>query len=246
MNELLSRFKWLLIGGGVTLLIVISVLVFVLVGGPGDDQAKVTAPVKTGATPASGGTTLSPPAPIQKVSVQKFNGKGNAKEPFKVGGGVTIFKFDHKGRQNFVVQYSQGDNAQLVVNEIGNVQGSKALGLPAGDYVLDVATTGEWSIQIGQSIVASAPGPPRKLSGSGQAASDFFSLKAGPATFKVSHQGSGTLAPTLLRGTDGSVVTILANELGRFSGSKTVEIPADGVYLVDVIASGAWSIDVSQ
>lgn len=244
MNEFFRKFKWLLIGGSVALLTVVGVLVFVLVNVKAGGQGKITAPART-ARGAPGGTTPSA-APLQKVSRQKFEGKGNAKNRFKSGGGVTIFKFDHRGRQNFVVQYAQGDSAQLLVNEIGNTQGSKAVGMPAGDYVLDVATTGEWSIQVEQSIVESAPGPPRRLSGKGQAASEFIGLKAGPATFRVSHQGSGIFAPTLLRGTDGGVVTVLANELGRFTGSKTVEIPADGVYLVDVIATGGWTIDVSQ
>jgi hypothetical protein len=42
------------------------------------------------------------------------------------------------------------------------------------------------------------------------------------------------------------VVTLLANELSDFTGEKTVEIYADGIYVVDVTASGPWTIDISQ
>ena len=238
MNEFWSKFKWYLIGAGALLLIGIVALVVVLVASS-DEGPMVAAPKPD----AGGGAT---PQRIEKVASQEFEGQGNKKQNFQAGGGLTVFTLSHEGPQNFVVQYGQGSNMQLLVNEIGNFEGSKAVGLPVGTYTLDIATRGQWKVTIDQSVPTEAPAPPKKLEGSGSEASDFFSLKAGPARFRLSYDGEGLFAPTLIKASDGTVITLLANELSRFNGEKTVEIAEDNIYLVDVTASGRWTIDVSQ
>jgi hypothetical protein len=45
---------------------------------------------------------------------------------------------------------------------------------------------------------------------------------------------------------DGTPVTLLANEVKRYSGSKQIPVPEEGIYLIDVIATDPWTIDVSQ
>ena len=238
MNEFWSKFKWYLIGGGVLLLIGVVVLVIVLVASS-DEGPMVAAPkpdARTGETPQR----------IEKVGTQEFEGQGSKKQNFKAGGGLTVFTLSHEGPQNFVVQYGQGNNMQLLVNEIGNFEGSKAVGLPVGEYTLDIATRGEWTVTIDQSVPTEAPAPPKTLEGSGSAASDFFSLKAGPARFRLSYDGEGLFAPTLIKASDGTVITLLANELANFNGEKTVEIVDGNIYLVDVTANGRWTIEVSQ
>ncbi|HEX2150097.1 MAG TPA: hypothetical protein VHI31_08015 [Actinomycetota bacterium] len=238
MNEFWSKFKWYLIGAGCLLLVAIAVTVGVLVANSNEGPV-VAAPERT----AAPGEEVPR---VEKVESQEFEGQGSKKQTFKAGGGLTVFTLTHEGSQNFVVQYGSGDSQSLLVNEIGNFEGSKAVGLPVGDYTLDIATRGRWSVKIDQSVPTEAPLPPKKLEGTGAAASDFFSLKAGPARFRLTYNGSSLFAPQLINAADGTVITLLANELSDFRGEKTVEIFADGIYLVDVTAGGPWTIDVSQ
>ena len=182
---------------------------------------------------------------VERVAGQSFSGKGAKTETFKVGGGLTIIRLSHRGPSNFVVLYGQGQPSSLLVNEIGAYDGSRALGLAAGDYQIKIDSTGDWKIDIEQTTPSSADAPPQKLSGKGQSASKFFTLRPGPANFRVTHSGTGFFAPALLKA-DGSLVTNIANELGQFTGDKRVDIAEEGIYLVDVSANGDWTIDISQ
>ncbi|CAN5877502.1 hypothetical protein BH23ACT12_BH23ACT12_11730 [soil metagenome] len=238
MNQFWSNFKWYLIGAGVLLLVAIAVTVGLLAAN--NNEGPVVAAPEPSAAP---GQELPR---VEKVERQEFEGQGSKKLTFKAGGGLSIFTLTHEGRQNFVVQYGSGEGQQLLVNEIGNFSGSKAVGLPMGDYTLDIATRGRWTAKIDQSVPTEAPLPPKKLEGTGAEASEFFSLKAGPARFRLTYNGTGLFAPQLINSADGSVITLLANELSDFRGEKTVEIFADGIYLVDVAAGGTWTIEVSQ
>lgn len=132
----------------------------------------------------------------------------------------------------------------MLVNAIGKFAGSKALGLAEGTYTLDISTVSKWSVQIDQTVPSSAESPPQKLQGKGQAATNFFSLDDGDVTFRLNHTGTGLFAPNLIR-SDGTPVTLLANELGKFNGSKKVQV-TKGIYLVDVQSKGEWTIDVQQ
>lgn len=236
MNEFWNKFKWYLIGGGSLLLIGAVVLVVVLVVSS-NEGPMVAAP-----SPEPGAEGQA----IEEVDQQEFSGQGSKQQNFQAGGGLTIFTLTHEGGRNFVVQFGQGDDMRLLVNEIGNFEGSKAVGLPVGDYVLDIATLGSWTVKISQSVPEEAPAPPKKLEGDGAEASEFFSLKPGPATFRLNYEGQGLFAPQLIKASDGTVITLLANELSNFSGEKTVEIAEEGIYLVDVAAAGTWSVDISQ
>lgn len=236
MNEFWNKFKWYLIGAGCLLLVAIAVTVGFLVANSNEG------PVVAAPKPSPGQELPR----VEKVESQEFEGQGSKKQSFKAGGGLTVFTLTHSGRANFVVQYGTGQTSNLLVNEIGNYEGSKAVGLPVGDYTLDIATRGQWKVKIDQSVPTEAPLPPKKLEGERAAASEFFSLKAGPARFRLTYKGAGLFAPQLINAADGTVVTLLANELSDFTGEKTVEIVADGIYVVDVTASGPWTIDVSQ
>jgi hypothetical protein len=216
-------------------------LIFVLtqVGKPDE-------PEETGlANQPAGGEQTEKTEGTERVAGQSFSGKGAKTETFKVGGGLTIIRLSHRGASNFVVLYGQGQASQLLVNEIGAYDGSRALGLPAGDYSMKIDSTGDWKVDVEQTTPATADAPPQKLSGKGQAATKFFRLRPGPATFRVSHAGTGFFAPALLKA-DGTLVTNIANELGQFNGDKRIDIAEEGIYLVDVSANGDWTIDVSQ
>lgn len=87
---------------------------------------------------------------------------------------------------------------------------------------------------------------PLKFTGSGQKASDIFTLRKGLAVFDSEHTGGTSNFIVYLLDAKGETVSLVANGIGNFSGSKAARIPADGSYLLNVSADGRWSISVSQ
>lgn len=243
MNDFWSKFKWYLIGGGTLLLVGLVVLVVVLINSGPEEGPMVAAP-EANETEDANGTGQR----IERVRGQEFKGKGTAKQRFEAGGGLTIITMSYEGQQNqnFIVSTKYGDTFELLANERGSFKGSRALGIPAGDYELEITAVGDWTINVDQSLPTQAPSPPKKLEGEGVQASDFFALEAGPATFKLTHRGGNFFGPRLVKAADGTVVVLLANEQGDFTGDKVVEVAEAGLYLVDVVATGEWEIEVNQ
>jgi hypothetical protein len=81
------------------------------------------------------------------------------------------------------------------------------------------------------------------LSGSGQTATEPFELEYGLAVFRMAHQGNRNFIVWLLD-SNGRRVDLLVNEIGSSSGSKAVQIPRDGTYLLQVEADGPWTVQV--
>lgn len=84
-----------------------------------------------------------------------------------------------------------------------------------------------------------------KLSGTGQQASDQFSLESGLSRFKLTHNGASNFAVELLD-ENGDTVELLVNKIGSFDGSKTVGIASSGEYILDVSADGKWTVNIEQ
>lgn len=67
--------------------------------------------------------------------------------------GLATFKMKYTGTSNFIVWLmdDQGTKTELLVNTIGDFDGSKAVGITkAGNYVLSVDGVGDWNIDISQ------------------------------------------------------------------------------------------------
>jgi hypothetical protein len=80
------------------------------------------------------------------------------------------------------------------------------------------------------------------FSGSGQQATELFALPAGLSVFEVEHRASAGDFAVRLLADDGRLVEEIARGSGRFAGSKAVRIPEQGRFLLDVSASGAWTV----
>lgn len=46
--------------------------------------------------------------------------------------------------------------------------------------------------------------------------------------------------------TDGNTIGLAANEIGKAPSDRVVRIPRDGIYLIEALADGAWTLNVSQ
>jgi hypothetical protein len=184
---------------------------------------------------------------VEKNNIALSGTGQQATKKFNLKSGLAVFTMKHTGSSNFAINLldSSGESVDLLVNEIGSFSGKKALGIPAdGQYLLDVTADGPWSVTISQSTPGSPESVPQTFSGKSQDVSPFFSVGEGLATFKMSHNGDSNFIITLLD-SSGNDVELLVNEIGKFNGSKAIQIPTTGTYLLDIQANGPWTIKVS-
>jgi hypothetical protein len=90
-----------------------------------------------------------------------------------------------------------------------------------------------------------ASGSNFKLEGTGQQSSKYFTLKKGMVNFKLTHQGEGHFSATLFN-KDGDYISLLANHIGNFNGSKVVAIKETKEYIINISAGGPWTITIEQ
>ena len=110
-------------------------------------------------------TTPTPTAtPISNVTL---SGQGDDVRSLNAAGtGLGIFSMTYNGQGNFIVwlKDAQGNNIDLLANEIDSYSGEKSAQLSTGTYYLDVTASGPWSIQITSTQVTTAPIIPTPIS----------------------------------------------------------------------------------
>jgi hypothetical protein len=82
------------------------------------------------------------------------------------------------------------------------------------------------------------------LSGSGDDVQSFTATGTGLRIFTMSHTGSRNFA-VVLKDSGGNYMTLLANEIGSYSGKKSERLTS-GTYYLDIKADGSWTIDISS
>lgn len=86
---------------------------------------------------------------------------------------------------------------------------------------------------------------PIELKGTGQQATQRFNLQAGLAVFKMKHEGTRGFIVKVLD-TNGNGIAWPANTIGTYDGSTAEAIRQSGTYLLDITASGAWTVTIEQ
>jgi hypothetical protein len=84
----------------------------------------------------------------------------------------------------------------------------------------------------------------QSFSGRGPQATRLFDLPQGLLVFEVEHRGNEGAFSVRLMAEEGGVVEQLASGDGRFGGSRAIGIPRAGRYLLDVAATGDWTVRV--
>ena len=151
-----------------------------------------------------------------------------------LGTGIYRIHFTHSGVRNFVVwSYDATDDKELLVNEIGNYDGTVLLN-GRSPYSFEITADGEWSYTIepiGESEVES-------FAGRGDYVSDKCSLHSG--VWQFTHDGDSNFVVKLYT-TDGR--SLLINEIGVYSGKKKITIPEGSFAILEVNADGNWTIE---
>jgi hypothetical protein len=83
-----------------------------------------------------------------------------------------------------------------------------------------------------------------RLNGSGDRVKTVL-LKRGLAIFTNYYGGSDNFI-VVLKDSEGKILELLANEIGAYSGQKSLNISREGTYLLEITAggNGKWQIDI--
>jgi len=96
--------------------------------------------------------TIEQPRPSTAPEITSFSGKTQeVTQLFSLSKGLKTFKMKHSGDGNFapILLDKDGNRIELLANEIGVFDGSKAVGIASsGIYVLDVSADGNWELVI--------------------------------------------------------------------------------------------------
>jgi len=85
---------------------------------------------------------------------------------------------------------------------------------------------------------------PATLSGNGDDVVNFAATCTGLRIFTMRYTGTSNFA-VILKDGNGGYLTLLANEIGSYSGKKSEQLTT-GKYYLDVTASGPWSIQIAS
>ena len=118
---------------------------------------------------------------------------------------------------------------------------SQAASTDGGRHALTVRANGSWTVKVEQPRPADAPRT-ASFSGDRETATGFFRLSRGVKDFEMTHKGEGRFTVRLLDENGAKVGRSLAKVKGSFRGSRSVRVPRDGIYLLQVEADGPWTV----
>ena len=252
ISESLSVVK---IGVGILGFLLFCVFISAFVFGMGNGVSKTASaqniqpvqsyqPITAVPTYVTATVQLTPIPTISDIAPISLSGTGQqAAGPTNLMKGLSIFSIKHSGNRHFSIwlKDDKGNNVNLLVNEVGSFDGSKAVEIPNdGDYYFDIDADGKWSLEIEQPRNPSTD-PFSHFFGVGQSSSPLFTLDKGLVIIKMKHSGNRHFS-IWLKDDKGNNVDLLVNEVGSFDGSKAVTVPKTGTYIFDIDADGEWDI----
>ncbi len=212
-------------------------------------------------TPAPEPTPTPPPTPEPEPI--EFSGHGDdVSSKFTLEEGIAIITMTHSGDSNFAIELldNTGGYVELLVNEIGVFDGSKAIGVredniigaKPGIHLLNITADGNWTVLIKQPRPTNGETLPLNLTGKGCGVSPFFVLGEGLTTFSLTHSGDSNFIIELFSA-DGKVEEFLVNEIGSYSGKKAIGVKQGniigarpGIHILSITADGNWTVSISQ
>jgi len=226
-------------------IVVAALVVLGIFFGGDDDDADTSADRSTATTPAPAPEAAPAPAPApapepepQPEPAATFNpvvieGRGDdIIDVPVVTGTAVVATFTHRGSSNFsVVSFdSSGGRIALLVNEIGEYNGTVPLNFSSPPAELEISADGAWTVTI--SDVRDQPRYDGAASGSGD---QVLLITVDAGRLAATHDGRSNFAVLSW----GDRRTLMINEIGAYSG--TVRLP-DAIAL-EIKADGNWTLE---
>jgi hypothetical protein len=181
----------------------------------------------------------------------QLSGAGNQNVPFALHAGLAVFQSLRSANDGYFyidVDDAVGNHLGTIATGSVPVDISYAIPAPAdGTYALDVQSEGGWTVNVSQPTAAYAT-PPAKQRWGGRysQATPLFSLHAGQAAFHAVSPNSTQNWRVTLLDQNGQWVADIVSGPSTPDVSVTIDVPADGVYLLQVLADGDWVVEVQQ
>lgn len=175
----------------------------------------------------------------------EISGSGTTSSDFfDIVGGLTIFEFNNSGSGNFISYLldEEGDELELLVNEIGSVNGKKAMYLPGGKYFINVEHGANWTFNITQPRSFDVKEIPYTFNGSSPDISDLI-LIDGLVEINYNYSGSGNFVVYLLN-EYGDQLELLVNEIDTTSGSTTFKGDGSKYFVSVELADGNYNFNI--
>lgn len=151
---------------------------------------------------------------------------------------IAIARISHGGSGNFAIwSYdADGDQLDLLVNDIGAYEGTRLLNLETAARELEVTAGGAWSIELAPLHQARRIASDGTIDGTGDDVVIADDSAPDASRVALSHSGDGNFAIWAYaeRTTD-----LLVNDVGPYEGK--VRWPG-GTVVLDITAGGAWSL----
>ena len=181
----------------------------------------------------------------------QLSGSSNQIAPFALRAGLATFQSVRAANDGYFyidVVDAAGNHLATIATGSIPLDLSYAVPIPAdGMYALNVQSDRGWTVNVSQPKASYAPPPAtQRWSGKYTQATPLFSLKAGQAVFHAISANSSEQWRVTLLDQNGQWVGDIVNAPGAADQSATIEIPADGVYVIQVLSDGDWTVEVQQ
>lgn len=214
-------------------------------------EVDVTTPeVEVTPTPASTPT----PTPLPQLTVPpdveeedgpepvQADGAGSGVVEVEHEGGLAVLRMRHEG-ESFSLRILDEDGEPVEDFEVaasGDYQGSRALGLEAGDYRLGIEADGGWALSFEQPRYVAGQSLPLTIEGRNDTATNPFQTEGGQVRFTWTMDRPAELVVRVLD-SDGEERA----ELTGHAGGEIVVDLEEGLYVLDVQGEGIWQIELS-
>ncbi len=186
-------------------------------------------------------------AVVEAGESHSFDGSGaEVTDEFSLEPGILTVDFSHTGERNFIVNMVALEGEQwddeLLVNVIGDTEGSSVMSINGGQYQIDVDADGDWSLDLDQPEVTADDQQelPVEESGSGSTWLGPFTAD-GVNEIHGTHDGERNFIVTG-HDADGGW-ELMINEIGEYEGSGTFRA-GGGAFWIDVEADGNWTLEI--
>ena len=153
-----------------------------------------------------------------------------------------LITITNQGSSNFIVKAytSKGNSLDLIVNEIGNYQGTHIVrASKTSDLkVLEVQSDGNWAIKVSDLIDATNWNG-KLVSGSFSTVFEIKKPFGSLSKLKMQHQGDSNFI-VITFDKNGKRLSLKANEIANYNGTK---ILGSNVSFITIETQGNWSIE---